>query len=536
MKKLLLFLLVLAGGVSTASAYDQYWIVGDTRLGTNWDKAPNGWEMSTTDGKIYTLTVSNVTLTAEETYKFKARSKQSTWDGATSYGSPSNSEDSYNQAYSVYPDKGGTYDLLFVLDKEQAEVRLIILNSLQLKGDFDKWAGTNMTSEGGYSYSYTLDLTSKNTNEQFKFYVDVPGHNFGENDFWIGTDKIGLSDFDSWSGSLSSTSGHYEINQNIIKGYKKFNITAVWHPCNKIEYGWKFTITPSEMRDDVNKVLFDNTKNWSNVYAYSWTPSGTETKLNASWPGEEITKIDGLYTYFYTTSYSKILFNDGTGSNAGTDKTSDLDFVADRVYNMDGVNSASFTLNSYGKATYCSTYPLNFSTATPAGLKAYKITASNKETGELTKEEVTKVPAGVGVYLEGTENTEYIVPTTATATSISGNMLVGVTSSTIISQTAGANTNYILTVNKAGSNVAESEPKFFKVNTAGNTVGANKAYLQIPTANAAREYFWFDDEATGINAAKVSQPTGEIFDLQGRRVAQPTKGLYIVNGKKYFAK
>ena len=114
-------------------------------------------------------------------------------------------------------------------------------------------------------------------------------------------------------------------------------------------------------------------------------------------------------------------------------------------------------------------------------------------------------------------------------------MLVGVTESTNINQIDGTFTNYILTVNKAGG-VDVAEPKFFKVNTAGNTVLANKAYLQIPTAIAAREYFWFEDEATGINAAKVSQPAGEIFDLQGRRVAQPTKGLYIVNGKKYLAK
>jgi uncharacterized protein YlzI (FlbEa/FlbD family) len=27
-----------------------------------------------------------------------------------------------------------------------------------------------------------------------------------------------------------------------------------------------------------------------------------------------------------------------------------------------------------------------------------------------------------------------------------------------------------------------------------------------------------------------------MYDLQGRRVAQPTKGLYIVNGKKYIVK
>lgn len=277
-------------------------------------------------------------------------------------------------------------------------------------------------------------------------------------------------------------------------------------------------------------VAFTNDLSWSNVYAYAFDNRSPEIKVLGAWPGTQLESTDGVYRveipYSNTT---KVIFTNNDGS-----QTSNLDLVDDALYQTTGkISDQSVSINQYGMATFCSQYPLDFSTAD--GLKAYKITASNKETGELTKEEVTKVPAGVGVYLEGSKSTNYAVSCTATATSISGNMLVGVTESTNISQTAGANTNYILTVNKAGSDVAELEPKFFKVNTAGNTVGANKAYLQIPT-NAAREYFWFDDEATGINAVKVSQPAGEIFDLQGRRVALPTKGLYIVNGKKYFAK
>ena len=50
--------------------------------------------------------------------------------------------------------------------------------------------------------------------------------------------------------------------------------------------------------------------------------------------------------------------------------------------------------------------------------------------------------------------------------------------------------------------------------------------------------FVFDDETTGINTAKGSQFTvnGEYYNLRGQRVAQPTKGLYIVNGKKVVIK
>lgn len=50
----------------------------------------------------------------------------------------------------------------------------------------------------------------------------------------------------------------------------------------------------------------------------------------------------------------------------------------------------------------------------------------------------------------------------------------------------------------------------------------------------AREFFLFGD-ATGIEALDnltISPIDHSVYDLQGRRVAQPAKGLYIVNGKK----
>ena len=46
------------------------------------------------------------------------------------------------------------------------------------------------------------------------------------------------------------------------------------------------------------------------------------------------------------------------------------------------------------------------------------------------------------------------------------------------------------------------------------------------------------EDATGINevAAPASQKTVKIFDLSGRRVMKPTKGLYIMDGKKVLVK
>ena len=74
----------------------------------------------------------------------------------------------------------------------------------------------------------------------------------------------------------------------------------------------------------------------------------------------------------------------------------------------------------------------------------------------------------------------------------------------------------------------------YKLSATG-TIGAHKAYL-VGSASAP-DFFLFSD-ATGISEIeKMRNVENETFyDLQGRRVAQPTKGLYIVNGKKVVIK
>lgn len=104
------------------------------------------------------------------------------------------------------------------------------------------------------------------------------------------------------------------------------------------------------------------------------------------------------------------------------------------------------------------------------------------------------------------------------------NMLVGVTVPTTIGRTDGNKTNYIL-----------SNGAFHP--TSGGTIKANKAYLQI-LSSAAREMLsisFDDEETTGVAEVRsqIEDVRGDVYDLSGRRVAHPTKGLYITNGKKY---
>ncbi len=73
-----------------------------------------------------------------------------------------------------------------------------------------------------------------------------------------------------------------------------------------------------------------------------------------------------------------------------------------------------------------------------------------------------------------------------------------------------------------------------------DTMKALRAYFKVPVVGAGARSLTFDvdEETTSIEdvRSKMEDVRGDVFDLQGRRVAQPTKGLYIVNGKKVVVK
>ena len=85
-----------------------------------------------------------------------------------------------------------------------------------------------------------------------------------------------------------------------------------------------------------------------------------------------------------------------------------------------------------------------------------------------------------------------------------------------------------------------------RVNGTTNTVGANRAYLTltdelvVPAVEASRYVVMGldDGETTGISTMQNSERImrNDVYDLSGRRVVQPSKGLYIVNGKKVIIK
>lgn len=148
---------------------------------------------------------------------------------------------------------------------------------------------------------------------------------------------------------------------------------------------------------------------------------------------------------------------------------------------------------------------------------------------------VHKVLAGQGVLIHNATGTATFADLKRVETdeSYATNMLVGVTVPTAITATAGDKTNLIL-----------YQGAFHP--TSGGTIAANRAYLQIPTAQwtawgVKQLTFSFSDAETAIGDIPVSinqrEGTTEVYDIAGRRApadGKLRKGLYVRNGQKTF--
>ena len=187
-------------------------------------------------------------------------------------------------------------------------------------------------------------------------------------------------------------------------------------------------------------------------------------------------------------------------------------------------------MQTAGEYAYSTVY-LPFAVDVPQGVEAFTGSLSEGEGGttlRLTGIEDGVIPAHTAVVLRSaTDGSTALVPSTATGTAVEANALQGTLDATA---TTPANT-YALSG-------AFAEGIGFYPYTA-TTLPAGKAYLTLTDAQAVQKLaFSFGQGTTGIDAieAGAADKAATWYDLSGRRVDNPTKGVYIVNGKKVIVK
>ena len=211
-------------------------------------------------------------------------------------------------------------------------------------------------------------------------------------------------------------------------------------------------------------------------------------------------------------------------------------------------------VGSIGKASFAAPVDLDFTNVD--GLKAFTATGYDKSTKTIWLTRVMKVQKGEGVLLKGDPNS-YEIPSAAVQSSYE-NMFIGNTSGNEIqvqeTSEDGSQTNYYLS-GKDGS--------FVKVSGYAN-INTNKCYLELPTSmvsgaastRSSADSFIFeepemiklpisfrslDNDGDGTTAIRdltpaLSEGEGAWYTLQGQRVANPGKGVYIKNGRKVVIK
>ncbi len=185
--------------------------------------------------------------------------------------------------------------------------------------------------------------------------------------------------------------------------------------------------------------------------------------------------------------------------------------------------SYTTTITAAGAGTLC----LPFDATIPGGVEAWTLAYTSGDAAVATPVETT-IPANTPVLLNGSGDQTFTGASAAVSASATNK--AGALTGVFAAATVPVN-SYVL--QKQSEKVG-----FFKV-TGAKTINPFRAYLTAETpAPGLSIIFPEDNDVTGISEIEKMRNADNvtIFDLQGRKVAQPAKGLYIVNGKKVIFK
>ena len=198
---------------------------------------------------------------------------------------------------------------------------------------------------------------------------------------------------------------------------------------------------------------------------------------------------------------------------------------------LDGVNATSTSTVSLkvSSANKYSTAVLPFDVESiPAGLEVYSCNGTSGENLVLTKQ--NRMAAYTPYILHAPNGFEGTLSGYVDESKYSERVTDGFLSGTVVTtELTGGEGHYVMQ-NKGDG------PMFYKVTDTAFSVPAGKCWLTLPAELQGSVSFRLDG-TTGIE--EITEPgdnSNAIYDLQGRRVESPAKGMYIINGKKVFIK
>jgi len=330
-------------------------------------------------------------------------------------------------------------------------------------------------------------------------------------DYRVMTLSADMQTLDITTGSVTSLPGVEDFSSEMAKTRLKESVTKI----ATAKFG---NATMAGLAADVFVTHAEGDVNESDEAA-GYYAMFNMAKLSDSFTGGKIgSKLTAMgLTWDSFEAILKSILEDT--SNYGSDRA---DQTADRTLNITMPDlTESLTLAADGWSTYCSDRRLDLTRT--EGIKGYTVESITSDAVLL--KEVSIVPAGTGFIVNGTENV--IVKFKATdknADDVTNNKLMGILSP--IQAPANA---YVLSTKN-------DQTGFYPVSTSV-TLPAHKAYLLI-TSGGARQLVMPQDGVTAVNDALQPAETtsNSFYTLQGVRVGQVSKGIYVKNGKLIIIK
>ena len=243
---------------------------------------------------------------------------------------------------------------------------------------------------------------------------------------------------------------------------------------------------------------------------------------------------NGAYAYLHSTNYGE------SQSDAGFPATTEGNYVVGwsattsdgpSFWTIEPVEEFNITIGKGGWSTIKYAFPVSL----PASVvKAYAVSGETESAVSLVEVEPVdgeiQLPSNTPVFLEGTEGaacTVSILTSEPSAISVTNEL-----SGTLLPESPEGTIYGIAT--------PSGKPTALYKMTTGTTIPCNKAYLASTLGGVAKLDLDFGGTTTGIDSLTPDPTTVDsnvLYDLNGRRVLYPTRGIYVTgSGKKIYLK
>ena len=367
--------------------------------------------------------------------------------------------------------------------------------------------------------------------------------------------------YPQWSGNGSDVFDSFRTNGTTInvdvscKDYTGTTLQMLFFNCSKLTTINNLGNLKTDNVTNMEMVFF-SCSSLTTLDLSGWKTANVTTMLDmfsgcsslttldlSGWNTANVTDMEGMFsacenltTIYVGDGWSTEKVTSSDGMFEGCTKLPNWDGTTDATHANTGAGgylSVKVVGNSDGAGNYWATYyngTYDFTADTKTTVYQAKLN-SGKTAVVLTSVTGREVPKGNGVVLKSSATPITLnPPATAITTTLSDNELQGVD----VATEQAANTTYYV-LSKKGDNFG-----FFKL-ASGIDLGANKAYLAVVN-NGACEFYGFDIDAetTKIVNTDITDSTdkgdGQIYDLQGRKVQKPVRGIYVKGGHKFIVK